>query len=378
MSLVYFDKAKSSKVSTHALIIGVGQYPHLKGGTSPHSENALGLGQLTSAAISANTFSNWLRERPSNWFAPLGSIELLLSPNLHTDSKSAQINVEHATITNISNAFNRWVARCNTARGNVAIFYFCGHGLQNSFSLLLPQDICSNRQAPWDDAINLDRTHLAMCHCQAQTQCFFIDACRETPIEHAFDPDLTGRRLKSSHSGQRYTRDAPIIWSAPLGDQAFAPMNSVSFFTSALIHALESVGAAYHDGDLWVVETASLAVAVKRLMNRNVMKDGSRLASSTGGVSNFTTRIFEFDKPPIVLADISCVPSAALNLANLSIKKGTTSAHSRKPSAGSWELEITAGRYDLCAAFPGAEYRDVVLSDQTVGPTFFARNLKVA
>jgi hypothetical protein len=45
--------------ATHALVIGVGAYPHLIGGTGRTKYND-GMGQLTSPPISARLFASWL------------------------------------------------------------------------------------------------------------------------------------------------------------------------------------------------------------------------------------------------------------------------------------------------------------------------------
>ena len=58
--------------ATHALVIGVGDYPHLNGGSEKRTEQHDGMEQLTSPPISARLFASWLMSgssvtRQSRW-----------------------------------------------------------------------------------------------------------------------------------------------------------------------------------------------------------------------------------------------------------------------------------------------------------------------
>ena len=46
--------------ATHAIVIGVGTYPHLNGGTDALRRNTTAWGSFTSPPISARTIANWL------------------------------------------------------------------------------------------------------------------------------------------------------------------------------------------------------------------------------------------------------------------------------------------------------------------------------
>lgn len=83
MSLIYRDiSLVANQPQTHAIIIGVGDYPHLRNGSAFRERPAtstMGLGQLTSSPISAKAFSDWMVNNFNNPNAPLGTVELLLS-----------------------------------------------------------------------------------------------------------------------------------------------------------------------------------------------------------------------------------------------------------------------------------------------------------
>lgn len=69
---------------THVLIIGVGAYPYLDGGSSPVQQTFDGaqlLGQLSSPPVSAEAFYNMVVDLHNNdsWIKPLGSVDVLVS-----------------------------------------------------------------------------------------------------------------------------------------------------------------------------------------------------------------------------------------------------------------------------------------------------------
>ena len=81
------------------------------------------------------------------------------------------LNVERATLDNIKVAFNRWYARCHAHAGNVAIFYFSGHGLEKEFQLLLAEDFADpTTNNLWERAINFNQSWYGMGECKAVTQ----------------------------------------------------------------------------------------------------------------------------------------------------------------------------------------------------------------
>src|SRR5690348_1004793 len=117
----------SSQPRTHALLIGVGHYPYLPGGGATTTATTLGLGQLASPPISAVRLAHWLINEFNNAQAPLGSVELLVSPA--PGGALPPWPAEGATLANVRAAYKRWLARCDLNPGNLALFYYCGHGV---------------------------------------------------------------------------------------------------------------------------------------------------------------------------------------------------------------------------------------------------------
>ena len=122
---------------THVFIIGVGNYPHLKDGSGVTSPDHRGMGQLTSPPVSAMAMLSWIDTMLNNPEAPLKSIEVLISQAeqaQYTDCAGLTQGIDPATWRNYEASVRAWKARSSSDRRNVAIFYFCGHGLGNGAS----------------------------------------------------------------------------------------------------------------------------------------------------------------------------------------------------------------------------------------------------
>ena len=192
MTLVFGNEELDNEPRTHAIVIGVGDYVHLPeiAFDSTNIKNTFGLTKLSSPPISAINFAHWLMGSKhvdgvekswglQNQNAPLGTVELLTTaPQFET--RTCSLTIEQPNISNIESAFHRWFQRGNTNKNNVALFYFCGHGVQKSDKdhLLLASDF-GNSLNPWQDSFNFTKTYQGMVECQASVQCFFIDACRD-------------------------------------------------------------------------------------------------------------------------------------------------------------------------------------------------------
>ncbi len=88
MTLIYNTEIDGP--ATHAIVIGVGDYPHLLGGSGemlPRNKCEY-MGQLTSPPHSARKFADWLIQDYTNQQdKPLSSVELLLSDALSNEYK---------------------------------------------------------------------------------------------------------------------------------------------------------------------------------------------------------------------------------------------------------------------------------------------------
>jgi Caspase domain len=382
MSLV-FDNVRPSTNQTHALIIGVGDYPNLKASSLvPATAVAQGLGNLSSPPLSAKAVADWMiKNLQTHPTKPLGSVELLISPspgNYQFSPATTAVAVEVATFQHIADAFDRWYQRSEQSAGNLAIFYFCGHGLERSSTVLLPEDFAASPNRPWRNTIDFDGTHVGMAECPALSQLYLLDCCRDSNIDiiqvQPFDPAT----LKTTNLLQFPQRDAYVLRAAAVGAKAHAPRNSVSLFTRCLLRCLDNLAAESFDGSRWKITTDSLCLAMKRLLPRTPGPRGVTGTCSIGGESHFATELHHLPDPVQVMAEVLCDPVAALGTAHLAVLQNGSTVASRPPDSNPWQFELPSGQnYELEAQFATGTYRNKTLSGQLVVPPVFSRTLNV-
>lgn len=386
MTALYNANLPDEEAQTHVLIIGVNAYPHLPGGASWPTQRApkhFGLPQLTSPVASAHAFTNWLLEHYQNVDAPLGSIELLLSPASYTPSAGAAsrlqvqpgtpVQVAAAEFAPIEQAAGRWYIRADKHRDNVALFYFCGHGLEASDRYLLPADFGANRLKWTANMINLTETHNNMDRCQAKTQLFFIDACRERPQElQAYAAVASvGEALIGQQSGGILDRDWRLYHAAAPGQSAAGPPNRESYFTWALIQCLGGMGAREQDATHAPVDHVSLGSALPELIDRIGQANKLDLRCAVGGDALLPTPVDlnHASVPVDVLTIVRCQPLAAHKLAKLSLIDESGNRTPRpQPGADPWRLIVKGGKYKVKAEFDAtAPYKEHA-RETLVGP----------
>lgn len=376
MTLIYENTTlAASQPKTHALVIGVGEYPHLKNGSAFKNAPATvltGLGQLTSSVVSAKEFAAWLVSDLDNPKAPLATVELLLSPaGPFTPPGGATAQVEAADMKNVKDAFNRWYARCDTDAGNVAVFYFCGHGVEYDKTILFPEDFGSDPNTPWDTSIDFNKTFYGMGECKAQTQCYFLDACREAAFDALKSLGVSPRPLKTTSLTVFQPRAAPILKAAIPGKKAYGPANGVSYFTEELLRCMKGLGADNKVGKVWHVTPESITKAMVHVMSKRNLHCGK------GGEYNVSSVLHTIPDPARSYAEVRCNPLAALQSASLELRKSGVQ-YTRGPAAGPWEEEVETGIYDVEVTFPaGATYTATVSSGEIVYPPYYECELEV-
>lgn len=381
MTLVYASpNHDDGHPKTHAFVIGVGKYPYLEGGDQgPPNPKVPGLGQLTSPPVSARKFTDWLIESLNNPDAPLGTIELLLSPNeLYTLPNGQQQQVQAATIDNIFEAYEAYLRRCNSNISNVAIFYFCGHGLEKEDLVLLPEDFARSQTNPWRNSINFHKTYRGMSTCRAQTQCYFIDACRQVAMETLETSDFGGQSLVSNDLLNQRPRTALTLFATSAGTAAFGDQDQVSRFTDALIEALNGGGADKQSGGRWVVDTDHLGGAVKQIIDqRNLSLRRDQHQNVEPKPAGECRIIHRLCGPPNVLATVRCKLRAATAEAEFYLKGRSQQYWRRPPAPGDWSQAVEAGTYDVGAIFAQGDFQTQELSEEWVRPPYYVAELEI-
>lgn len=356
---------------THALVIGVGAYPHLVGGSGVTFAGHEGMGQLTSPPFSAEAFARWLLSTYHNPQKPLASVQLLISADpphtFHYPGGSTAV-VDAATMANVKPAIKRWIARGDQIADNLMLFFFSGHGIAaGAETSLLLEDFGAWPANPLENAIDFRNFHLGMDKCRARQQCYFIDTCRvasATLIEtfdYAGDPIVPGTTLGA--------RDAPIYYATVAGSRAYGRPNRPSVFTEALLDALAGAGADDPEGD-WRVYSDQLNRGISQLVTRAVGAGGTvSQAPTSSWVTPFPLHFLR-DRP-VVPVDVTCHPADANTAAQLSYADAAGNPVVRHPAeASNWEVSLPEGRYDFTARFPpGTPYRDAT-AHRAVRPVY--------
>lgn len=344
---------------THAMIIGVGNYRHLLGGGGAIVDDAMDLQQLTSPPESANAFAKWVLEELNNPRAPLGSVELLTSPHRSfVLPNGATRQSSPATMDQIQLAFGRWYQSCDSDSENVAIFYFCGHGVMRLNLALLAEDFGKLPLTPFQNAIDLERTWQGMGRCKAQTQCFFIDSCRQSTWvmqKQLNDPAVA---LVSAEFGGWSDRDAPCFMATGPGRSAYGTSGSVTLFTSVLLECLKR-GARNVNGQ-WLVTTLRLSEAISLAM-KELQENSERPQLGAANAPMKGNTIHELSGPPQVPVSLCCRPEAATEHAKLEMFfSEPPGPHyiQQAPTPHRWELSALAGHYIARATFSNKKYKE--------------------
>lgn len=366
--------------ATHALIMGVGAYKYMEGGEEPRSEITLGLKQLSSPPISAVALADWMIQKLDNPGAPLDSVDLLLSPEQEYVALEGQTtHVECATIENIKTAFKGWRERCNSHPENIALFYFCGHGLEKDTLVLLPADFGAQEDNRWNDAIDFQATYRGMKGVGASTQLYFLDCCRQLTTEILEDEGFGGISLRSGNYRTRSNRVAPQLLATGKNLRAFGKDGEVSRFTSALLEALRGQAARMEAGR-WVISTLKLGDTVYRLLKRaNQLLDppDRQVAHSQGEIGGDARVLHVLGGPPDVKTTVVCTPEEANRRALLYItRRGVR--FERPPASGPWSQNVPAGVYDVGASFVKKTHRDCTHHDEFMEPPDHPVDLEIS
>ncbi len=362
MTLIH-DK-KFDGPATHAIVIGVGAYKHLKDGDGPEFEDHEEMGQLTSPPISARTFAKFLMNDYNNPEKPLATLDLFISDNVTNKFKISggnTITVERATMDNVRKGIREWKNRGDRSSDNLTIFFFCGHGVaKGSENVLLLEDFGEYKDTPFENAIDFRVFRLGMEKCAAREQCYFVDACRQPSstliesYESSGDP-IIGASVYQSGTGIRHM---PVFFSTMAGNKAYGRPDEPSIFTEVLLKAFEGAGSDNIGGD-WVVDTNTLNNCLDFLLNRIIGQSGPiKQLMTVDGTSRVALHYLNYN--PEIPVTIGCKPTIANEEANLSYAypDGTNRKPRPKNETTDWEVELAVGEYLFSAEFASNNYNN--------------------
>ncbi len=279
----------------HALIVGVSDYVHLPGQDDPVPGGTMfGMKKLRTAALSAFNVLQWMKtaDADGRLARPLASYDIILVPSANEATVPGLTDFkDDGTAANFRNRVWAWRSRVAQNKDNMALFYFAGHGMQRSKedSVLLLSDFAAKQMPALANGFGFYDIFNGMAPSNefpqmGITQVYFVDACRNVPAASKdFDPLKAGTMFDSYLSG-RDEREAPVFFAAVNDSVAYGVDGKGSYFSLALIAALNS-GAenpVYKNGALvWPVSAYTLATAVelqfKKLKTNQRMVPGGQM-----------------------------------------------------------------------------------------------------
>ncbi len=251
-------------------------------------------------------------------------------------------------------SFAAWLKRCNSRPENAALFYFCGHGLSKVAQYLLPEDFGDPNVADiWKKCIDFNGLRIGMRKCRAQTQLFFVDACRETPFGMLAQMNARGEPLISATFNDPAVPCSAAYYATTDGRQAYGPDDGPTYFSHALLCCLNGVGAVKRKTGKWMVDTYSLGNALGQTMAQYARRYNLPLSCNPdpGGMA----AIHEASTPRVVVA-IECSSAQASDVADIKIVNGATMLHSPPGSMKPMVEDVAAGNWTVAVSFPGGQF----------------------
>jgi len=344
----------------------------------------LNMAQLSAAARSASEFAAWMLKKYSHQNAELGSLRVLLSPSdnevIHADIAAHGAKVLPATLANVEQELIAFRKLCDRNPQNVAVVYVAGHGVQitKSGSILLLHDCGSDNHATLlKGAIDMASVRAGFNHANtAQTQFWFVDACRQEPdVAERFE-DMDGGLRLDEPSGS--ASGSTLFLAATTGKPAYARIKGITLFWEGLQWGLNGGMAVEPEEGIsenWHVSAHGLNKKLKpRVSELAEAENAEQLVDSE---IRFEDALFhEFVTIPKVDVTFDVSPAAAA-----AGSQGTLSDENDQPimqTVNLWPMsdKVDAGIYKL-KIVPPAPFRPYS-KFETVKPPAVARQIDVS
>jgi hypothetical protein len=350
MTLLLDDRTPGP--GTHALVIGVGAYPHILGGGATTFPGHEGMTQLTSSPISAVKMTKWFLEKYRSDTRKLRSLDLLVSSHVPTSFRmldGTDRPVEAATFANAKQAVKAWKGRADSDPANLMVFFFSGHGLARGLQVTLAlEDYGSDPDQPLAAAIDFSNLYLGLDLCVARNQVYFVDACRVSSGALLTPSGWNGDPIYYS-SRDLTDRLAPIFYATFPGAAAYGVLGGPTVFTGALLEALDGAGS----DDIpvrgaWRIQTDCLNRGIDFILRQRVA--GTSASDQLAHVEHLT-RLAIHDLPglPSVPVEIACQNDGQTEAAIFSYQGSSGSGRRMPPREGAWRLDLDEGEYDFTA-----------------------------
>lgn len=347
MTLLVDNPVPPGKGVVHVLIVAVGAYPYLAGGTSPQGDTPAGMAQLDSPPVTAHQLSEWLRRELQPYQAMLGTVDVLCSGKQEFyDTQGRITKVEPATLDNVEASVKAWYLRGDQREDNVLIFYFCGHGISSGevHSLLL-QDFGGDKLNPFAHAIDAGAMIDGMRRCKALRQLFLFDACRTVDDDYLLKYGGYGGVpiIVGAANGNLGSSRQVCLWASELGHAAYGRVAAPTIFAQGLMDALEGAAARRDVRTFdWVIEAYSLQEGINTYIGHAF---GSDKQFVTPGRMTMGFSLHVLRGEPVVPVFVVCRPYERLGAVELACTPGD-----RRSKGAPWLLKLPYGRYQVTAS----------------------------
>lgn len=235
----------------YAVIVGVSNYPHLKGG-SAEAKETFDLGQLEVSARTAAAVFDWLRSDYQHADLPVVWCYLLLSPSEAEKSFLQNEEVTHyenPTDSHLRRAIQLWCSylpeQSVPAGKSRTLFFFSGHGVQSNWDpLLLPSDYLfpPNLTPVLENCVSAKEMMEWMKTHSVGEHLALFDACRNEFSPLATKGSTANRVFPKNPPGPSPRVVASLSATAPNSIAYQTSGDDYTFFGRALIEGLDGAG----------------------------------------------------------------------------------------------------------------------------------------
>jgi hypothetical protein len=270
VGVIYADPKLQASPSTHALLLGIGQYASKR------------LSPIRSPPIAARMMAEWFlglakESRFENSAKPLGSLGILLS-ELPSGllSSIAGAPVPRATFDNVKRAVRAWVERAQAHPENFLFLFVSSHG--ESFgrrTAFLLEDYGLDKLDVTAGMSEIEQFVESLANIDSKQQLLIFDCCRTpTSLGLQFDQEFGTRLINLPPARDCRMRRAHVLRSTGLDALAYGRKDGPTLFGQALLDALRGLAASPNDS--WTVDNFGLARTVACLLGLH-MRDGEPL-----------------------------------------------------------------------------------------------------
>ncbi len=334
MTLIIDNRDKMiGQPGLHVFIGGVSLYRHLPNGGGKQATEDYGMKQLSSTALSAFKFYQWLTDPSRKLPLPIATCRVLLTPSAGEKGISPELAAfaaDGCNRQNFARELREWRDDAATNKNNITLFYFAGHGIQNSKvnTVLLLDDFGDPDEGPLTKAASTGNIFQGMAPPEqkasplanlARTQFYFIDSCRVLPAQLKNYEPTEVPKIFQVELGGGDDRHAPIFFAALPGTKAYALQNEQTFFSKALIECLNgAAGDTSQENDAagnpkWHVSVQTLNTTLDKYFGEIANLPNTDQEFSLEGLPTGDRTIHWLDGPPIVKAKIKVNPALAIN-----------------------------------------------------------------